>query len=264
MLFQRQKASADSGSTTIRVVLLSVLFNIISYSWKTMTAVGVISDVVSASWDARLFFPLTEGFMILPTAIVISVWMDVANSSLSSRLKLAMTVQLGAIGLGLTACGSGAAKLCHSLRGLGENSANIADTVFRVSRAMGISLYGVFIGETMLLSSRTRKSDPTNLALLGMTVSSLSKCFLNKAIFEYMVESARAKKYRIDVQSRLHAAAPPTLRPAMRLLSSLRSVREGNTNKVFVHEQDEHKATIDSGTAISMIPLTPASKMSPR
>ncbi|CAM9559967.1 unnamed protein product, partial [Ectocarpus sp. 4 AP-2014] len=254
---------ADSGSTTIRVVLLSVLFNIISYSWKIMTAVGVISDVVSAWWDARLFFPLTEGFMILPTAIVISVWMDVANSSLS-RLKLAMTVQLGAIGLGLTACGSGAAKLCHTLRGLGENSANIAETVFRVSRAMGISLYGVFIGETMLLSSRTRKSDPTNLALLGMTVSSLSKCFLNKAIFEYMVESARAKKYRIDVQSRLHAGAPVTLRPALRLLSSLRSVREANTNKIFVDEQDEHKPTIDSGNAISMIPLTPASKMSPR
>ncbi|CAN0558517.1 unnamed protein product, partial [Ectocarpus sp. 12 AP-2014] len=32
MLFQWRKAS-DSGSTTIRVVLLSVLFNIISYSW---------------------------------------------------------------------------------------------------------------------------------------------------------------------------------------------------------------------------------------
>lgn len=95
-------------------------------------------------------------------------------------------------------------------------------------------------------------------------VSSLSKCLLTKAIFEYMVESARAKKYRIDVQSRLHAAPPPTLRPAMRLLSSLRSVREANTNKIFVHEQDEQKPTIDSGTAISMIPLTPASKMSPR
>ncbi|CAB1110862.1 unnamed protein product [Ectocarpus sp. CCAP 1310/34] len=175
-----------------------------------------------------------------------------------------MTVQLGAIGLGLTACGSGAAKLCHTLRDLGENSAIIAHTVFRVSRAMGISLYGVFIGEAMLLSSRTRKSDPTNLALLGITVSSLSKCFLNKAIFEYMVESARAKKYRIDVQSRLHAAAPPTLRPALRLLSSLRSVREGKTNKIFIHEQDEHKPTIDSGNTISMIPLTPASKMSPR
>ncbi|CAM9784359.1 unnamed protein product [Ectocarpus sp. 8 AP-2014] len=262
MLFQRQEASADSGSTTIRVVLLSVLFNISSYAWKILTAVGVISDSVSASWGARLIFPLTEGFMILPTAIVISVWMDVANSSLS-RSK-AMVVQLCAVGLGLTACGSGAAKLCQTLRDLGENSTDIADTVFKVSRAMGISLYGVFIGNTMLLSSRTRKSDPTNLALVGMTVSSLSKCFLNKAIFEYMVESARAKKRRIDVRSRLHTAGLPALRQATHLLSSQRSVREANTNKIFVHEHDEQKPTIDSGTAISMIPPTPASKMSPR
>ncbi|CBN76188.1 expressed unknown protein [Ectocarpus siliculosus] len=261
MLFQRQEAS-DSGSTTIRVVLFSVLLDISCYAWKILTAAGMISDYVSASWNARLFFPLTEGFLILPTAIVISVWMDVANSSLS-RLK-AMTVQLCAVGLGLTACGSGAAKLCHTLRGLGENSANIADTVFKVSRAMGISLYGVFIGNTMLLSSRTRKSDPTNLALLGVTVSSLSKCFLNKAIFEYMVESARAKKYRVDVRSRLHTPGLPALRPAVHLLSSLRSVREANTNKIFVNDHDEQKPTTDSGTAISMIPPTPASKMSPR
>ncbi|CAN0124928.1 unnamed protein product, partial [Ectocarpus fasciculatus] len=252
---------ADSGSTTIRVVLLSVLFNISGYSWKILTAVGVISDSVSAYWEARLFFPLTEGFMILPTAIVISVWMDVANSSLS-RSKLAMLVQLCAIGLGLTACGSGAAKLCHTLRGLGKNSANIADTVFKVSRAMGISLYGVFIGNTMLLSSRTRKSDPTNLALLGITVSSLSKCFLNKAIFEYIVESSRAKKKRLEAHSRLHAAIP-NLRPAMHLVSSLRDLREAKINRVAVDDHDEQKSAIDSGTAIS-ISVTPLSNRSPR
>lgn len=127
--------------------------------------------------------------------------------SVSGHNDLAMVVQLGAIGVGLTACGSGAAKvsagvsrvfnepadhdkesttsrscqyaatvlpnrerpangstvskepnldthagrsnprslsslpqLCNTLRALGASSACIADTVFKVSRSMGISL----------------------------------------------------------------------------------------------------------------------------
>lgn len=41
-----------------------------------------------------------------------------------------------------------------------------------------------------------RKSNPANLALVGLTISSVSKCLLNKAIFEYACDSARAKRDR--------------------------------------------------------------------
>lgn len=49
--------------------------------------VGYFSDTSSAYWQAMVLFPLSEGFLVLPAAIVVSVWMDVANSSMS-RLKV--------------------------------------------------------------------------------------------------------------------------------------------------------------------------------
>ena len=67
----------------MRVVLVSVIVDIIHYAWKMLTAVGVISDLTSAYWQARILFPLSEGLLVLPAAIVVSVWMDVANSSMS-------------------------------------------------------------------------------------------------------------------------------------------------------------------------------------
>ncbi|CAM9889050.1 unnamed protein product, partial [Scytosiphon promiscuus] len=73
----------DSGSTTARVVSISVMFDIISYTWKVLTSLKVISHATSAFWNARIIFPLSEGLVVLPAAIVISVWMDVANNSLS-------------------------------------------------------------------------------------------------------------------------------------------------------------------------------------
>lgn len=54
-----------------------------------------------------------------------------------SRIEHAMVLNLGALGLALVACGSGAARLCNALRKTGANNANIADTVFNVSRSMG-------------------------------------------------------------------------------------------------------------------------------
>lgn len=47
-----------------------------------------------------------------------------------------------------------------------------------------------------------RKSHPANLALLGATLTSIGKCFLNKAIFEYACESARAKRIRAEAARR--------------------------------------------------------------
>lgn len=41
-----------------------------------------------------------------------------------------------------------------------------------------------------------RKSDPANLALTGMVGYAVTKCFLNKSIFTYMVESAASKEVR--------------------------------------------------------------------
>lgn len=75
--------------------MLSVVFNISSYVWKILTAIGVTSHSTSAYWDARLFMPLTEGMLVLPVAIVVSVWMDVAKSSLSrSKVTHVLNVQL--------------------------------------------------------------------------------------------------------------------------------------------------------------------------
>lgn len=73
----------DAGSTTIRVILVSVVFDIVSYWWKVMAALSLSYESTFEYWDARLFFPLSEGLKVLPTAIVVSVWMDVANSTMS-------------------------------------------------------------------------------------------------------------------------------------------------------------------------------------
>lgn len=66
-----------------------------------------------------------------------------------------------------------------------------------------------------------RKSNPANLALLGVIISSLGKCFLNKSIFEYACESARAKRVRAEIARRNQswsvtqskAKSPPPKRP---------------------------------------------------
>lgn len=76
-------ARTDSGGTTMRVVIGTAMIEAISHVWKILAAGGVFSDRTSAYWDDRLFFPLAEGSYLLASAIVISVWMDVANSSMS-------------------------------------------------------------------------------------------------------------------------------------------------------------------------------------
>lgn len=78
---------ADAASTTVRVVLVSVVVDIISYAWKFLAALSLFSESTFDYWDARVFFPLSEGLKVLPTAIVVSVWMDVANSTMS-RVKV--------------------------------------------------------------------------------------------------------------------------------------------------------------------------------
>lgn len=56
----------------------------------------------------------------------------------------------------------------------------------------------------------SRKSDPANLALTGMVGYAVTKCFLNKSIFTYMVESAASK----EVRSRNQESSPhQRLRP---------------------------------------------------
>lgn len=54
-----------------------------------------------------------------------------------SRIEHAMVLNLGALGLALVACGSGAARLCNALRQTGATNTKIAETVFSVSRSMG-------------------------------------------------------------------------------------------------------------------------------
>ena len=61
------------------------------HAWKILTAAAVISDSQSRYWEETIFFPLAEGSYMLPSAIVISVWVDVANSSLS-RAKVYCTI----------------------------------------------------------------------------------------------------------------------------------------------------------------------------
>lgn len=73
----------DSGSTTMRMVIGTAALEISSYTWKVLTATGIVSNQTSERWDERVFFPLSEGFYMLPSVIVISVWMDVTRPSFS-------------------------------------------------------------------------------------------------------------------------------------------------------------------------------------
>lgn len=82
-----------------------------------------------------------------------------------------------------------------------------------------------------------RKSNPANLALLGVLVSSSAKCFLNKAIFEYMVESTRAKKARQIASAQWKRNPFVAVRQASRLVSSLHSIRKAKINRIAVEQQ---------------------------
>ena len=76
-------APTDSGGATMRAIIGTVVLESSSHVWKILTAIGVISDRTSGYWDGRVFFPLAEGSYMLPSAIVISVWLDVAKVSMS-------------------------------------------------------------------------------------------------------------------------------------------------------------------------------------
>lgn len=67
----------------------------------------------------------------------------------------------------------------------------------------------------------TRKSNPANLALLGVTISSIGKCLLNKAIFEYACESARAKRDRAALARRHRRRST---KPIADMIMSVRSL----------------------------------------
>lgn len=65
------------------MVVVSVTFDAVSNVWKMLVALSLSYESTFDYWDARVFFPLSEGLVVLPTAIVVSVWMDVANSTMS-------------------------------------------------------------------------------------------------------------------------------------------------------------------------------------
>lgn len=65
------------------MVIGTALIEVMSHIWKILAAIGVFSDSTSGYWDERVFFPLSEGSNMLASGIVISVWIDVANSSMS-------------------------------------------------------------------------------------------------------------------------------------------------------------------------------------
>lgn len=67
----------------MRVVIGTAMIEATSHVWKMLAAGGFFSDRTSAYWDERIFFPLAEGSYMLASAIVISVWIDVAKSSMS-------------------------------------------------------------------------------------------------------------------------------------------------------------------------------------
>lgn len=71
----------------MRAVIGTALLESGSDVWKILTAIGIISDRTSGYWDEKVFFPLAEGSYMLPSAIVISVWVDVAKAS-TSRAKV--------------------------------------------------------------------------------------------------------------------------------------------------------------------------------
>lgn len=77
----------DSRFTTMQVVIATTILETVDHVWRILTALTLASDRDSAFWNKMVFFPLTEGCYILPSAIVISVWMDVTNSS-ASRMKV--------------------------------------------------------------------------------------------------------------------------------------------------------------------------------
>jgi len=72
------------------MVVLCVVFDIFSSIWKMLAATNLVSDSMFAYWDSRIVLPISEGIMFLPVAMVVSVWVDVANSTMS-RLKVSLT-----------------------------------------------------------------------------------------------------------------------------------------------------------------------------
>lgn len=102
------------------------------------------------------------------------------------------------------------------------------------------------------------KSDPANLALFGFLVSSLAKCFLHKAIFEYMVESTRAKKARLIASANMMNRRPilSSLKPVVRLIESIREMqsKERNHGRVAVDvQQDSNGSASDATNAASSV-----------
>ncbi len=67
-----------------------MVFDAISNIWKILAALSLISDSVFAFWNARVVLPMSEGLEFLPIAMVVSVWVDVAASTMS-RLKVNLT-----------------------------------------------------------------------------------------------------------------------------------------------------------------------------
>ena len=79
-----------------------------------------------------------------------------------------------------------------------------------------------------------------------MLVSCFAKCFLNKAIFEYMVESTRAKKARMIASAKWKNTPFVTLKPAARLVSSLHSIRKAKIHRIAVEQQEAGGVVIDA------------------
>lgn len=71
----------------MQVVIITTIFETSSHVWRILTALTVVPERTSSFFDKFIFFPLSEGCYMLPAAIVMSVWMDVADSS-ASRSKV--------------------------------------------------------------------------------------------------------------------------------------------------------------------------------
>lgn len=69
------------------MVVLCVVFDAISKIWKILAATSVVSDSMFDYWNARVVLPISEGLEFLPVAMVVSVWVDVATSTMS-RVKV--------------------------------------------------------------------------------------------------------------------------------------------------------------------------------